>query len=365
MSTDSAFEYVFPAIRGIQAGREYYVSMCPLRLIPKIFLFDEEELVPELRAQRTLNKSRIPEIANYVLDNRSEYVFSALTASVDADLRFEPLEGPNSDSRVGLLHIPMSAVFIINDGQHRRAAIEVALRDSPELADETIAIVFFLDSGLKRCQQMFADLNRYAVKPSRSLGLLYDHGDEWAEVARLLVSRARAFKDVVEMEKTTLSARSRRLFTLSAIHGATKILLQGTSAVEVEDRVARATEFWNEVDILIPEWSLVRAGRITSGEMRQDFIHAHGVVLSAFGRLGNTLIKGKTKKYGPKLAKLSDIDWRRSNTALWEGRAMRNGRISKSNNNVTLTANAIKSALSIPLTAEEQKLEDDHTRGEQ
>src|SRR5437870_9539 len=38
---DTSFGYVFPAIRGIQARREYYVSMCPLRLIPKLFLFDE------------------------------------------------------------------------------------------------------------------------------------------------------------------------------------------------------------------------------------------------------------------------------------------------------------------------------------
>ena len=46
---DAAFEYVFPAIRGVQAYREYYVSMCPLRLIPKLFVFDNEELLPELR----------------------------------------------------------------------------------------------------------------------------------------------------------------------------------------------------------------------------------------------------------------------------------------------------------------------------
>ena len=43
------FEYRFPAIKGIQAHREYYVSMCPLKLIPKLFIFDEEELVPELK----------------------------------------------------------------------------------------------------------------------------------------------------------------------------------------------------------------------------------------------------------------------------------------------------------------------------
>jgi DNA sulfur modification protein DndB len=365
MSVNSAFEYVFPAIRGVQARREYYVSMCPLRLIPKIFLFDEEELVPELRAQRSLNRNRIPEITNYLLNHRNEYVFSALTASVDAELRFEPFEGPNSDSRIGLLHIPMSAMFIINDGQHRRAAIEAALRESPDLADETIAIVFFLDSGLKRCQQMFADLNRYAVKPSKSLGLLYDHGDDSAEVARLLVSQARAFKDVVEVERTTLSARSRRLFTLSAIHSATKILLQGTNVENVEERVSVATGFWNQIDELIPEWGLVRASRITSGEIRQDYVHSHGVALSALGRAGNFLIKKGNLEWKSNLGGLSEFDWRRSNTSVWEGRAMRNGKISKSNDNVTLTANAIKAALSLPLTPDEQKLEDTFSRGAQ
>jgi DNA sulfur modification protein DndB len=339
--------------------------MCPLKLIPKIFLFDEEELVPELRAQRTLNKNRIPELANYILDNRNDYVFSALTASVDAEMQFTPMEGPNSDHRVGLLHVPMSAVFIINDGQHRRAAIEIAMRENPDLADETIAIVFFLDSGLKRCQQMFADLNRYAVKPSKSLGLLYDHSDEWAEVARLLVARARVFKDVVEMEKTTLSARSRRLFTLSAIHSATKLLFQGTDIIDVEERVSTASDFWNEVDGAISEWGLVRAGRLTSGEIRQDYIHSHGVVLSALGRVGNKLLKDGTKKWKQKFAAMSELDWLRSNTALWEGRAMRNGRISKSNDNVTLTANVIKTQLSIPLSPEEQLLEDDYTQGDQ
>jgi DNA sulfur modification protein DndB len=366
LSSDSAFEYVFPAIQGLQAGREYFVSMCPLRLIPKVFYFDEEELglSPEFRAQRTLNKNRIPEIANYILDNRKDYVFSALTASVDADLQFVPFEGPNSDHRIGLLHIPMSAVFIINDGQHRRAAIEAALKERPELADETIAIVFFLDSGLKKSQQMFADLNRYAVKPSKSLGLLYDHSDEGAEITRLLVLRSRAFKDVVEMEKTNLSPRSRKLFTLSAIHSATKLLLQGEDVDGIEESVSIATEFWNEVGSKVLEWGQVRTGQITSGEVRQDFIHSHGVVLSALGRVGNSLIKTGTKKWKAKLAGLSKIDWRRSNGTLWEGRAMLNGKISRSNDNIMLTANAIKKALSLPLAPEEQKLENVHLKGD-
>ena len=87
----AGFEYIFPSIRGVQAGREYYISMCPMRLIPRIFLFDEEELKPELRAQRSLNRQRVPEIARYILSNPNGYTFSALTASVDGKVKFEPL----------------------------------------------------------------------------------------------------------------------------------------------------------------------------------------------------------------------------------------------------------------------------------
>lgn len=119
--TSEGFEYAFPAIRGIQAGREFYVSMCPMRLIPKIFIFDEDELTPELRAQRVLNKGRLPALAKYILDNPDDYVFSALTASVDGDMNFESAATEGPAMRTGQLRIPMDARFLINDGQHRRS----------------------------------------------------------------------------------------------------------------------------------------------------------------------------------------------------------------------------------------------------
>jgi len=132
----------FPVIRGLQAQREYYVAMWNLRMLKQISIFDEVELPPELRAQRTLNKARIPEISNYILDNQEDYIFSALTVSIDSEVEFEPLEGQD---KLGVLKVPMDAKFIINDGQHRRAAIIEALDQRPELNFETIAVVFFLD----------------------------------------------------------------------------------------------------------------------------------------------------------------------------------------------------------------------------
>lgn len=89
--SQSNYYYMFPAVRGMQAGREFYIATCPLLTIPKIFSFDEEEVPPELRAQRSLNKARIPDMVRYLLDNPDNYIFSALTASVAVDVHFEAL----------------------------------------------------------------------------------------------------------------------------------------------------------------------------------------------------------------------------------------------------------------------------------
>lgn len=354
------FTYVFPAIRGIQGGREYYVSMCPLRLIPKIFVFNEEsELRPEFRAQRQLNKGRLPELARYIIDNPEDYVFSALTASLDADVTFKPQGTTDGSKFIGALHIPMNVRFIINDGQHRRAAIEMALKDRPELADETIAVVFFLDRGLKRCQQMFADLNRYAIRPSRSIGVLYDHRDDMAELARLLVSKSPFFFDLVELEKSTLSARSRKLFTLSALYTATSALLSECELPLGEGRAERALTYWHAVAEHFPEWKNVQTGNLSAGEVRADFLHSHGVVLHALGRVGHSLFKDDQTNWKIRLKALRKIDWRRSNTKLWEGRAMASGKVSKSQQHVVLTTNAIKMALKLDLTPEDKIAESD------
>jgi DNA sulfur modification protein DndB len=352
------YEYVFPAIRGIQAGREFYVSQCPLRLIPKLFQFDDPDLPAEVRAQRVVNKARLPEMANYMLTNADSYVFSALTASIDGETRFVPAEGSGETSKIGLLHIPMSARFVINDGQHRRGAIQLALEEAPALGDETIAIVFFMDRGLQRSQQMFADLNRYAVRPSTSIGVLYDHRDPHASVARAVVSLSPLLRDVVEMEKSTLSPRSRKLFTLSAIFTACRALLVDIDEGELQDHVEVATAFWDGIAEGFPEWHMVRDRKLTAGEVRTDFIHSHGTVLHALGRVGSALLRSPQVNWKDIGVRLGELDWQKSNVSLWEGRAMTAGRVSKSSNNVTLTTNVLKKHLGLELSPEEQRVED-------
>jgi DNA sulfur modification protein DndB len=354
----SRFEYTFPSISGVQAGREYYVSMCPLKLIPKIFLFDDDELSPELRAQRTLNRSRIPEMTRYIIENKSDYIFSAITASIDGRTFFEAVGGNDGGERLGLLRVDMNAKFIINDGQHRRAAIEMALRDEPGIGDETIAVVFFLDRGLSRSQQMFADLNRYAVRPAKSLGLLYDHRNETAKIGKLTALKCPSLKGLVEFERTSLSERSRKLFTLSSLSSATEELLASAEFKNVDEAVEQASAFWTALFERIPEWHLVRSSKMTSGEIRKDFVHSHGVLLQAFGKVGSAIrLNSKGLPNFKILDKLGSLDFQRSNVRDWEGRVMIGGRMSKASNSVVLASSLIKSHLGIEPTPEENKAE--------
>lgn len=331
--------------------------MCPLRLIPKLFIFDEDELLPELRAQRVLNKGRLPELSRYILDNPDSYVFSALTASIDSKIRFEASHQDAHGERVGLLRVPMNARFVINDGQHRRAAIELALKERPELADESIAVVFFLDTGLQRSQQMFADLNRHAVRPSPSIGILYDHRDEDAAIVREMVLTSKVFRGMIEMERTALAVRSRKLFTLSGLYTGTVALLHGHCRERTE-AVEKARTFWEACADAIPDWHAVRERRASAGELRREYIHSHGIALQALGIAGNQLLaQDPGADLRERLVGLRDLDWSRSNAALWEGRAMVGGRVSRSSSNVILTANVLMQRLGLELPPEHAQAE--------
>lgn len=352
------FTHTFPAARGSQAGRPCYIAMCPMRLIPKIFVFDEDEVPPELRAQRTLNRARIPEISSYLVENTGNYTLSAITASINGQVHFAPSSDTGLGQNLGTLSIPMDAQILINDGQHRRAAIEYAIQENPELGYDNIPVLFFIDEGLERSQQMFADLNKHAIRPSDSISTLYDRRDTISELARNMVKKVDVFSRLTEMEKSSISNRSTKLFTLSAIKNATKALLMKSKNDPLEaEEIALAAAYWNAVAANMPDWQQALSKKVSTAELREQYVHAHGVILQAMGNIGADLLVRPQAQWNKTLNGLSKIDWARANKA-WESRAMHHGRISKAIHSVMLTGNYIKLQLGVPLTTSEQEYED-------
>jgi DNA sulfur modification protein DndB len=359
---DGAF-LEFTAIRGIQAGTSYYVIMVPLKSVPQLFKFNDECMPADLRAQRVLNRSRVPEIASYIVENSSEYILSSLCASVDGELEFQPAAQDGPLRKVGQLRVDLGATILINDGQHRRAAIEEAIRERPSLENETISVVIFADRGLKRAQQMFADLNIHAVRPTKSLKLLYDHRDALAGLTRTVVKAVPLFRDFTCYDRTSIPSKSRKLFTLSALHQATAVLIgKAKGGVIDEDDEALATRFWNSVIIEMPDWVAVGEKRAASSELRRDYVHAHGVAVQAIGAAGAQLVRAHPDNWQEMLPALRNVDWSRANLDLWESRALAMGKVNKGKNNVVLVTNVIVRALGLPLGPEAQRIEDLYAR---
>jgi DNA sulfur modification protein DndB len=354
----------FPAIRGVQAGKEYYVTMCPLKLLPTMFQTITTDIPPELRAQRELNKGRVTPITRYLLDNSSNYIFSSIAASIDSEVQFEAFGDDIVGRKIGTLSVSMDAKFVINDGQHRVAAILEALKADTTLGNETISVVLFVDSGLSNTQQMFADLNRYAVRPTKSLSILYDHRDPLARLTNDLVKSVYIFKGMTEKAKSSISNRSRKLFTLSSIYQATKTFLQKSEGSDVSAEERNLTFlFWETVANNMPDWQAAVKKQIATSELRSDYIHAHGIALQALAIAGNSLIKANPNTWEKQLCKISTIDWARENAALWEGRALVGGTLNKSQKNVILTANLIKNVLGLPLAPNEEIVERNYLKG--
>lgn len=346
------FTYKFPAVRGIQANTEYYISMVPMNLLSKLFSENTDNTVlPEYRAQRKLNETRIPEISNYILDNRNSYVFSALSASIDGKFNFVPSK---EFENVGVLEVDMNAIFLINDGQHRKAAIEKALQEDTSLSNETISIVFFKDEGLTRSQQMFTDLNKHAVKTSNSISTLYDTRDKLAVITNNIINKISFFRKFTDKEKDNLGKNSSNLFTLINIYKANQKIVHGECLDEDEEFLYN---YWKLVADSIIEWNEVMNRQLTKKDLRENYIITLAVTISALGKLGSFFYENRNYDINTFIPKLRDIDWLRSNSD-WRNRVIRpNGKVQNNDEAVYLTCTKIKELIGIPLSKEEENRE--------
>lgn len=347
--------YMFPAIRGRQGQYEYYIVQCQMRLLPRLFYFDEAEIPKELRKLHTVDPAIVAQLVNTLSTKQEAYTLTPLIAVIEDAVIFEPVI--QNVSEIGYIRIPMEARLIIRDGQHRREAIKKIIAQSDILADDTIPVMLIPDPGLNRANEIYLDLHSGERKITKSRQILQDHGD-LAILVRQLVDEVPIFQGLVEMEKTTISNRSTSLFTLSAVYQANEALLKISAQDTVSfEQASLAHQFWLASGEIIPEWRQIIARTTTAATLRQNYIHSHTVALIAIGIAGHDLIVTHPVDWQDRLNVLETVDWSRENSKLWEGRAMVRGKMNKTRDSINLTANAIKQILGLTLNERELALE--------
>lgn len=346
-----------PAIRGQMGGREYFTISMKVKTVPRFFEFQNyQALEPEERAQRVINKRRVPAIRDYLLQNPDSYVFSSITASyqlpddVDPAALFEPFD-PSSD--IGILNLPMEANLLINDGQHRRAGIAAALEEDPTIGEDTISVVLFPFEDNDRAQQMFSDLNRTAQPTTKSLNILYDHRDRLSNITMSLTTAVDAFNGRVDKEHASLSRRSPALITLGSLHDGTKELLGEVTDEAFTEQHDLAVAFWQTVASSIDAWADVVADRSTGPQARERTISTHAVTLRAIGEAGRTLVARRPNNWASCLKEVfSSTDWSRGNPE-WDGVVVSEGDVLNRRQNQRDLAELLRVKLGIA-TAEER-----------
>lgn len=375
----SQFTYTFPAVAGTQAGQVYYVAQVPMKVLVRLFRFDEEDVVPaQLRAQRVMNEARAEKIGQYMVKNPLNYVLPAITASVSAEMAFQAFEVDGAAGSIGLLHIPMEATLLINDGQHRRAGIERAIKELPALANETIAVVLYFDQGLERSQQMFADINARQVKPSSAINALYDRRNPFNKWVLDMIEQLPHISHRVDFENSSVGAKSSKLWSLIAFKKALSLLtgVDEKTIFELDDGqlssiTAFVKQFFATCSELIPDWLQMITGKIVAFDVRENLVIGHAVwleglsvfarqamfadVLVDHGRSGKNVVCPDSAQWD-KLDALAKLDTRKV-SLMWDRRCVVLGKMQKTADGVNSTASRMMTLANIPLPQHMRELE--------
>jgi DNA sulfur modification protein DndB len=353
----------FPAMKAVIGKRDYYATTMALSEIPRFFKFNDwAQFEPSQRAQRVLNETRVPEVANYILENEDGYIFSSITASFNCEPTFT---GMDKEDRIGVLEMEMENMeFVINDGQHRAAAIARALKENPEIGKERISVLLFPMEDLDRLQQMFSDLNRFAHKTSKSLDILYDHRDHLSTLTKELEEQVEVFRGMLEKERMSIGVRSPKLLTMSALYDANLELLGSKvdkpGTPQFKQSLATAATFWTHVAKVMPDWQKVKNGDIAAPALRQEKINTHAVVLRAIGGLGRSLQEAAPNDWQKRLSGLKAIDWRKAVGSkvnpLWDNVCIVAGSVVSNRQARMATQAILKEMLKVPLSNAENQV---------
>jgi DNA sulfur modification protein DndB len=288
-------------------------------------------------AQRTLNVSRSKKIAKYVIKGLSSpkefYIIPPIVICLDIpeDSYFEFSGVELDDSGIdnlGLLRV-VEPTFWIPDGQHRAMGAVLSLLEAPGLVhQESFGIMLIPDSGGRKRRQIFLDTNQYSVKPSKSIISLFDHRDEYSDVARTVLTTVPIFEGRTTLEGTNVPKNSNDLFTMNSLRESCKVLLSGFDV----DGTQLAIAFWQTVSEFHPDWKAA-LNCDSLPVLRSETLAFNALTLNALALVGNWQLHQEEAMSW--IEQLDQVNWSIHNPD-WEGVCRFNGRIVK--NNITTKA---------------------------
>ena len=356
------------AMKGKMGNNEYYVTTVNANTLIKTVGYASEmehwsDMTVDERMQRELKGDRIAqEIVPYLV-NDPDWFFGALIIDIYSGwegVSFQPITEvvnieleayKDSSKTVGFLTLPDDKSLIALDGQHRLAALSMAIRgkngipgsvnlpdalkntlDTPHpdigKADITVMLIEHGQDNTK-IRKIFNKVNRYAKQTSKGDNIITSEDDMIAIIARKMFSgedaplHPIAGQEVVNWKSNTIPLRSKNLTTLSAIYTMTEILLAEDGITPktrkndemLEKGLTKMRDFWTESMSRINIFQIYREyveRDISLANLRKNHLLLKPVTHTALAQ-AVSIAKGYGYKYTDLIDKINNIDWSQDN----------------------------------------------------
>lgn len=364
-----------------QAGRRFISSSLPIKMLLTMVRRDSSGRKddPAAHRNRPLNPGHVREIADY-LRNEPHYLMPPIMLNSAFPLQTFVVETPSPAKPCSFV-LPPEEYLYVTDGQHRLEALREALRDKPELENDSIGVTIVEESDIDKVHQDFYDAAQ--VSPlAKSLLVEYDGREPLNAVTRQVSSTAEAFKGRIE-RIGSVGKNSLMLFTTNQIKQGIYQFLVGDWSLynaaiqkQAQQVLAPAQSLWqtrilaflNEFTEHNPQWREVRERPLESGlstdvpGMREQFLHFSGGGLLVLCGVGHAILEREDDSEGvlsptqrEMIQAIANLDWSRGGK-LWQGYLVGpQGNITPHKNHIALAVAKVKDFLGIPMTEKEGK----------
>lgn len=226
-----------PALRGLIGDWVYYPTLMKLKDIAERVCIAEEicqsSSLNEM-VQRWIKEDRGKNIKDYLLKQEQRFFNSLIVAVHEGDPSWYDITRIESNSQfdaedipedvvagIGILSLNGEEKLFVLDGQHRLIGIKEAVKESPQLGEDELAIIFIAHrtspEGMKRSRRLFTTLNKYAVQVSKGETIALDEDDTMAIIVRRLVTENPMFNNDRILNNATNNIPSSNFTCLTTI----------------------------------------------------------------------------------------------------------------------------------------------------
>jgi DGQHR domain-containing protein len=325
--------------------------------------------------QRNISRARVKKMADYL----EERIFSDTRFTIPPIVLtiLPPIRtSPDDDVRIPFTQIEEGkietlvedSIVVINDGQHRVEAIRLFLsrmRDKKYMEKYTkeekkkammydferaelcaqAHCVFFAEE----MQQMFADINATAQKPSKSITLFFDKANDFNSSVAKVIELSSVLQGRTDVQKNVCSGKSPHVFTMATVTAALRELFVDKGARDGldDEEIQLAVDVLEKVSWLWDKevWSSAEA-------MREQSLAPHAVFLKGLMTFMRALVESG------KFPEVLTIPWQRHGNKHMLHRCVdQTGKILAGAQNALLVSAELKNLNDYPLTPAERQVE--------